>query len=157
MKSETKGLIVFICLVLSASIFLAAPGLFYGIKYNALKKDYKALQTENDELILDTWNEIVYYEKELTELETWGEDALEKIAEYENLKGKYETLLDKYEALLIDQAFDVRQLISDYDDAIEYYIQHQSYVERNPDVTFEQFLQMKNYKLWERLMEYANY
>lgn len=157
MKSETKGWTTFFCIVIALSLFLSAPGLIYGLKYKALEKDYRLLQEQNFELIYDTYEEIIYYEKELKEFETWGEEASLKLAEYERLKGKYETLFDKYEALLIDQAFDIRQLISDYDDTIEYYIYWQSYAERNPDVTFEQFVKMKNPKLWERLMEYSNY
>lgn len=74
---------------------------------------------------------------------------------YEEAKEDLEKLRLKYEKLIDSNEFNVQQIISDYDEAIDYYFNYESYLERNPDVSFEQYLQLRNPELYARLLEYG--
>lgn len=147
LSKDTMNTIIGAITLIVIAAALIAPSIIFGLKYRAAENKY--LDSERE-----FYKATIFYTEEFTELETWGEIILE---DYEELQEDYRRLQGKYEELLKEADYNVKQIISDYDDAVDYLYNYQSYSERNPDVTLEQFIRMRDYKLWERLMEYGNY
>lgn len=144
---------IFIALIVAVIVIC---GVSYKRTYDAYWQErVKNAQAQTE---LDIYNEmfedILDWVYGASYYEGYNEAQADKIAE---LTKKYNSLLKDYDNLLESNKFDVRQVISDMDDVIEYRDAYESYVKNNPDVTFEQYLQLKNPGLLERLWEYANY
>lgn len=120
-------------------------------RYENLEHSYYGLQIE--------------YAEEFAEIETACEfldGYLEKLKKaYNNLEEKYDVLLEAYvdedNATSETNEEFKEKLINDVDDLIDYYWNYVSFVEHNPDITFSQYVKIKNVALHTRIKEYFNW
>ena len=144
MKKETKKLIdSIISYILIILIVIAIP-----VSVITLISEKGKASAEREQFIYEL------YEARL-EAETYEAVNEMLIDLYEEAKEDLEKLRLKYEKLIDSNEFNVQQIISDFDDAFDYYFNYESYLERNPDVSFEQYLQLRNPELYARLLEYG--
>ena len=152
-KATTKDIILAVILLMVCVLFVGV----YTVRINNLEKQKEQLQ-------------IKYYQSQidLKEYETAYEILEEYAGEYidtanesnDELKNRYNSLFDKYITLLSErpqEEFDKEQFLLDIDDLMDYYINWYEFKETNPDITFENYVKIRNYELYLRINEYYDY